>query len=71
MQVKRYKNRKLYNLNTHKYITLKEILDAYLDDSSAVSVIKYDGTDVTEKTVLMAVLDSNDAELIKSCVAGV
>lgn len=42
----RYNNRKLYNTSTHRYVTLQEFYQIYVDNSQdEVKVLEY-GTDV-------------------------
>ena len=52
--IKRYKNRKLYDLQRHYYIKYDQLL-GYIDDGVHFKVVDCDGTNITQKAVLLAV----------------
>jgi len=50
LQIKKYKNRKLYNTVTGKYITNTDII-TYLKNNVKFQVVTLDGGDITNKAI--------------------
>jgi len=51
----KYSNRKYYSLLTHKYVTLKQIKDFYLNDTNPLVVVNNQTkVDITKETVVDA-----------------
>ena len=51
LRVKKYKNRKLYDLEAGEYISLKHLKDAVVSNIP-VEVIRFDGVDVTNDCLI-------------------
>lgn len=67
MKIKKYKNRKLYNLNTKKYTTQEEILNIYLDTGNVEVICVVTNKDITKEILLRAISSSKNYQLINSC----
>jgi polyhydroxyalkanoate synthesis regulator protein len=52
--IKKYKNRKLYDTQTSRYINLKSLLNL-VDSGVDLSIIDSTGNNITKKTLLLAV----------------
>lgn len=50
LQIKKYKNRKLYNTVTNRYITNSDLV-TYLKNNVKFQVVTLDGNDVTNKAI--------------------
>ena len=57
IKIKKYKNRKLYNKTTHKYIKLSDILE-YIKNNESVYIVDHLNVDVTIKTIFLALSGS-------------
>ena len=49
--IKKYKNRKLYNTTTHKYITNKEVIDL-IKEGKDLQILNHLNVDITVATLL-------------------
>ena len=72
LRVKRYKNKKLYDLDLHKYINLDTIKDAIRDNIS-VEVTNFNGEDYTNDALINILKDckTNKGDLIYLIKQGV
>jgi len=59
--IKRYANRKLYNTETSRYITLKGIADLLEDDQEVMVVDNQTGEDITSVTLSQILVDTERA----------
>ena len=55
--IKRYENRKLYDTETRKYISLEEIADLIRQGSEISVIEKNGGADITAQTLTQVILD--------------
>jgi polyhydroxyalkanoate synthesis regulator protein len=69
LTIKKYANRKLYNPQITKYVTLDELV-SYLKNGQAIQVIDNDsGMDVTNETLKACVVKLNlDNELLNQLI---
>lgn len=59
----KYKNRKLYDTETSRYITLNEVLCLYNEFVDDLEVRTHDGYDITIETVFAAVVEDKKYDL--------
>lgn len=62
--IKRYSNRKLYDTETHKYITLFELAKAIRSGTDVVIKDHVDERDITSQTLALAVAEAERQALL-------
>jgi hypothetical protein len=55
--IKKYKNRKLYDIAESRYINVSEVLSLVMSGENVV-VTDFDGSDLTKETILRGMIDS-------------
>jgi polyhydroxyalkanoate synthesis regulator protein len=56
---KKYKNRKLYDLDNHKYITLEEIFEL-VRNGKIISVKDFENKDISKQTLATIIVEHAD-----------
>lgn len=56
-QIRKYRNRKLYDQGTHTYITLSDIRRLY-QSGEPIKILDYNDQDITEGIVIQSVIQS-------------
>lgn len=67
--IKKYKNRKLYDVQNHCYISLKDVYDRY-NKGQCMTIQGSTGEDITETTVFQSIVSTrqNDGEFVKMVI---
>ena len=55
--IKKYKNRKLYDIAESRYVSVSEVLSLVMSGENVV-VTDFDGSDLTKETILRGMIDS-------------
>ncbi|MFA5480303.1 MAG: polyhydroxyalkanoate synthesis regulator DNA-binding domain-containing protein [Candidatus Muiribacteriota bacterium] len=55
--IKKYENRRLYNVNEKKYISIEDVRNLIIEGYDVVVVEKKTGKDITRQVLLQAILD--------------
>lgn len=55
--IRKYRNRKLYDKESHTYITLGEVLKMY-QDGQKLKIVDFDERDITEETIIQSVVQT-------------
>jgi polyhydroxyalkanoate synthesis repressor PhaR len=58
--IKKYANRKLYDTNESKYVTLKEIVESVTQGEEVVVIDNVSKEDITGTTLLSAIVESEE-----------
>lgn len=63
-QIRKYRNRKLYDQGTHTYITLSHVRELYRKGES-LKILDYNDQDITENIIIQSVIQTStdDAKL--------
>jgi polyhydroxyalkanoate synthesis regulator protein len=56
-QIRKYRNRKLYDQGTHTYITLSDIRKLY-QSGDPIKILDYNDQDITENIVIQSVIQN-------------
>jgi len=66
--IRKHSNRKLYNMTTHAYVTLKEIYNFFREGQSVKIVDTSSGKDITDDVILQSLAFSTSAKLKRKLV---
>lgn len=59
--IRKYRNRKFYDKQTHSYITLQDIY-GYFSSGDTIQIVDADDHDITENTLLDAVITARQSD---------
>lgn len=58
--VYKYKNRKLYSVKNHGYVSMSDVLSMVANGEQVSVINKSNGEDITKRTLLTALMDSKE-----------